>query len=118
MLVHSFKPTYYTCILVVDLPKPHRSTEWGCCSHVPSQVSHILEANQLRPKFVFYESVYRRPEEYKKKVAEYVKKYATEDALRETDKVRKSQGHCRIIISFYLSGGSLIIVRELDVRFF
>merc|ERR1711909_213864 len=27
-----------------------------------------------------------RPEEYKKKVAEYVKKYATEDALRETDK--------------------------------
>ena len=28
-----------------------------------------------------------RPEEYKKKVAEYVKKYATEDALRETDKV-------------------------------
>ena len=25
-----------------------------------------------------------RPEEYKKKVAEYVKKYATEDALRET----------------------------------
>ena len=28
-----------------------------------------------------------RPEEYKKKVAEYVKKYAGEDALRETDKV-------------------------------
>merc|ERR1711953_114519 len=27
-----------------------------------------------------------RPEEYKKKVAEYVKKYASEDALRETDK--------------------------------
>ena len=24
-----------------------------------------------------------RPEEYKKKVAEYVKKYATEDALRD-----------------------------------
>ena len=35
--------------------------------------------------FVFFQ---RRPEEYKKKVAEYVKKYATEDALRETDKVR------------------------------
>jgi len=26
-----------------------------------------------------------RPEEYKKKVAEYVKKYATEEALREHD---------------------------------
>ena len=26
-----------------------------------------------------------RPEEYKKKVAEYVKKYATEEALREQD---------------------------------
>ncbi len=25
----------------------------------------------------------RRPEEYKKKVAEYVKKYATEEALRD-----------------------------------
>ena len=71
----------------------------------------------IETKFVFYESVYRRPEEYKKKVAEYVKKYATEDALRETDKVRKSRGHCRIIL-FSLSGGSLVIVREFDVRFF
>ena len=39
---------------------------------------------------LFYYSFYHRPEEYKKKVAEYVKKYATEDALRETDKVDKS----------------------------
>lgn len=31
-----------------------------------------------------------RPEEYKKKVAEYVKKYATEEALREHDQVRYS----------------------------
>ena len=30
-------------------------------------------------KFLFH----FRPEEYKKKVAEYVKKYATEDALRD-----------------------------------
>lgn len=44
----------------------------------------------LETKFAFYWSLYCRPEEYKKKVAEYVKKYATEDALRETDKVWKS----------------------------
>ena len=53
-----------------------------------------MQANELRQHF--YESVYCRPEEYKKKVAEYVKKYATEDALRETDKVRNSNGHCRV----------------------
>ena len=52
----------------------------------------------IETKFVFYESVYCRPEEYKKKVAEYVKKYATEDALRETDKVLKSRGHCRVTL--------------------
>ena len=71
----------------------------------------------IAKKIVFYTSVYCRPEEYKKKVAEYVKKYATEDALRETEKVWKSKRHCKIFI-IPLSGGSLILVRELNVRFF
>ena len=69
-------------ISVADLPKPNRSFEWGCCSHVPPQVAFCDRSNLY---FYFFQ---RRPEEYKKKVAEYVKKYATEDALRETDKVR------------------------------
>ena len=45
-------------------------------------------------KSLFYD--FCRPEEYKKKVAEYVKKYATEDALRETDKVPKPLGNLYI----------------------
>ena len=31
--------------------------------------------------------IFFRPEEYKKKVSEYVKKYATEDALRDPSQV-------------------------------
>ena len=78
--------------------------------------------------FVFFQ---RRPEEYKKKVAEYVKKYATEDALRETDKVRLDLyflvfvlamfsilQHWRIASMNIFSGGPLLFLRELDVGLF
>jgi ubiquitin-conjugating enzyme E2 H len=41
-------------------------------------VSHLIFPARSRAK-----KKLRRPEEYKKKVAEYVKKYATEEALRD-----------------------------------
>jgi len=40
------------------------------------------KATQLKGLYILWK-FHIRPEEYKKKVAEYVKKYATEDALRD-----------------------------------
>jgi hypothetical protein len=58
-----------------------------------------------------------RPEEYKKKVAEYVKKYATEDALRETDKVPSLpfSPSCEAAPSDGHPGGRCLVLREFDV---
>ena len=63
-----------------DLPQPHRSSQRRCSSNVSSQVSQQSEYFLLE---VSLNKSIRRPEEYKKKVAEYVKKYATEEALRD-----------------------------------
>ena len=71
------------------IPKPNRPPQRGCGGHVSAQVSYrqpwkvsvqnVIDFCNLLLHLI---DIYCRPEEYKKKVADYVRKYASEEALR------------------------------------
>ena len=64
----------------VDVPQPDRPSQRGRGSHVSAQV-HMHNALH-RLIMCWFSLFWGRPEEYKKKVADYVRKYASEEALR------------------------------------